>query len=89
MKFLSTSKQWGLFRFYYLIAIVCSFLMGTDTIQAQLDIQPQITHVGCNGQNNGSVTLVITGGVGPYEVLWLGTGGTGLTESGLDADTHN
>ncbi len=42
----------------------------------------QITTANC-GQNDGSVTITVSGGNGPYTVLWPATGNNGLVESNL------
>lgn len=41
----------------------------------------------CNGQSNGSATIVLNGGTGPFNYLWS-TGSTGETEPNLPAGTH-
>jgi PKD repeat protein len=50
----------------------CHFLAGPYTIQEPLEItyQPAIADVRCNGESNGSIDLVISGGVAPYTYLW-------------------
>jgi gliding motility-associated-like protein len=54
----------------------------TVTEPAALDVQAiNISTANC-GQNDGSVTISITGGVPNYQILWT-TGGTGTTESNL------
>ncbi|MGE6356418.1 T9SS type A sorting domain-containing protein [Flavobacterium sp. NPDC079362] len=40
-------------------------------------------NVSCNGGNNGSATVNVTGGTGDYTYLWLPAGGTGATATGL------
>ncbi|MBI4649178.1 MAG: SprB repeat-containing protein, partial [Bacteroidia bacterium] len=46
------------------------------------------TNISCNGANDGTVTVIVTGGTSPYAYLWS-TGGTGDTESGLGAGTYS
>ena len=42
-----------------------------------------ITPVSCNGGTNGSATVTVTGGVGPFAYNWTPTGGTSATTSTL------
>jgi gliding motility-associated-like protein len=48
-----------------------------------------ITHVQCNGGNNGSATVSASGGAGGYSYLWVETGGTSPTASNLYTGTYN
>jgi hypothetical protein len=43
----------------------------------------------CNGGNNGSATVTVTGGTATYTYDWQPSGGTGATESGLTAGTYS
>ncbi|MBK9337281.1 MAG: T9SS type A sorting domain-containing protein [Lewinellaceae bacterium] len=43
--------------------------------------------VSCNGEANGSATVIINGGTGPFTYAWS-SGGSGQTESGLAAGTY-
>jgi len=45
------------------------------------------TAVLCNGQSNGTATIVINGGSAPFTYLWS-SGGTDQTETDLAAGTH-
>jgi len=47
-----------------------------------LDVDIVPTHP-CNGMNNGSATIQISGGVGPFDVVWLGSESNELTITGL------
>jgi len=42
----------------------------------------------CNGGNNGSATVVATGGTSPYTYSWAPTGGTGATANNLVAGNY-
>gem|GEM_PF-1387593 len=56
-----------------------------DGIAATLtDIIP----VSCTGLTNGSATVVVTGGTGPYTYLWSPSGQTIPTATGLAAGAH-
>ncbi|MNQ39467.1 hypothetical protein D3C85_530770 [compost metagenome] len=46
------------------------------------------TNISCNGANNGSATVNVTGGTGVYTYAWLPSGGTAATASGLSAGTY-
>jgi large repetitive protein len=47
------------------------------------------SNVTCNGGSNGSATVAIASGTAPFSVLWLPTGGTGLTASNLAAGGYS
>jgi gliding motility-associated-like protein len=47
------------------------------------------TNVSCFGGNNGSATVTASGGTGPYTYAWAPSGGTGVTASGLTANSYN
>ena len=60
----------------------------TDLSIANLDIEIiDLTHVLCNGDQNGSVTVLATGGIGNYIYNWS-NGATGATANDLSADTY-
>lgn len=84
-KILSNPRQWGLSSSIFLLTFVVLSVLSEQKLDAQIDIQPIVTHVTCNGLNNGSVELVITGGVGPYDISWIPSGNTGTVETGLAA----
>ncbi|WP_164881234.1 T9SS type A sorting domain-containing protein [Pedobacter chitinilyticus] len=46
------------------------------------------TNVACNGGSNGSASVVVSGGVGPYSYSWSPSGGTAATATGLAAGTY-
>ncbi|WP_431241760.1 T9SS type A sorting domain-containing protein [Flavobacterium sp. P21] len=46
------------------------------------------TNISCHGANNGSATVVVTGGIGSYSYLWSPSGGTTATATGLSAGTY-
>jgi hypothetical protein len=60
----------------------------TLTEPAALVATPSKTNVSCNGGSNGSATVSVTGGTGPYTYIWSSTGGTAATASGLVAGTY-
>src|SRR5688572_17161426 len=60
----------------------------TITQPPQLNLNaPNITHVTCNGANNGSISASASGGVSPYFFSWS-TGQTGATISNLAAGSY-
>lgn len=59
------------------IASAASFTLSTT--------QANVT---CNGGTNGSATVSISGGTGPFTYAWAPAGGTGATASGLGAGTY-
>ncbi len=46
------------------------------------------TNPTCNGGNNGSATVNVTGGNGPYTYSWSPSGGNAATASGLTAGSY-
>lgn len=56
-------------------------------VSEQMDIQISTDAVSCFGQNDGSASLSVSGGVGPYQVAWE-TGATQNTVSGLAGGSY-
>jgi gliding motility-associated-like protein len=46
------------------------------------------TNVTCNGACDGTATVSVSGGTGPYTYNWMPTGGTGTTATGLCPGTY-
>lgn len=59
----------------------------TVTEPAALATTATQTDVSCNGGNNGTATVSVSGGTSPYGYSWT-SGGTTATESGLAAGTY-
>jgi gliding motility-associated-like protein len=51
-------------------------------------VTPSQTNVSCNGGNNGSATVAVSGGTPPYSYSWAPSGGTGATASNLTAGNY-
>lgn len=47
-----------------------------------------ITNVSCFGGSDGSASVGVVGGLGPYSYSWTPSGGTGPTATGLTAGTY-
>lgn len=47
-----------------------------------------VTNVSCYGGSNGAVTVVSSGGIGPYTYSWLPGGGTDSIATGLTAGSY-
>lgn len=47
-----------------------------------------IINVSCNGGNDGSASVGVAGGTGPFTYTWLPSGGTAPTATGLTAGTY-
>jgi gliding motility-associated-like protein len=47
-----------------------------------------VTDVSCNGGNNGSVKVGVTGGISPYTFTWMPIGGTDSIGTGLTAGSY-
>ncbi len=64
-------------------------VLDGDTIRAN----PDITHVTCNGDGDGEITVAPSGGTGPYGYSWTDGSGSGIgntaTVSGLTPDTYS
>jgi predicted heme/steroid binding protein len=64
----------------------------TETVQitepTTLSATDTQTNVSCNGGNNGTASVVASGGTGNYSYLWAPSGGTAATATGLTAGTY-
>jgi SprB repeat len=71
------------------------FASKVVSVQCVLTATRSVTNVSCNGGNNGSIAMNISGSAGPYSWNWsrvspAGTGsGSGTTISGLTAGSYN
>ncbi|HRG51387.1 MAG TPA: PKD domain-containing protein [Bacteroidia bacterium] len=66
---------------------------SSTTIVVNREMAPSIsitsiTDVSCYGGSDGSATAVLSGGKGPFNYLWLPSGGTNLTASNLIAGSY-
>ncbi|MCB0795013.1 MAG: SprB repeat-containing protein, partial [Flavobacteriales bacterium] len=74
---------------------VQSFNVGapaTLAIQLTPSLLPFGQHISCQGGSDGAITSTITGGTGPYQVLWSGPNGftsTSVNLSSLLAGTYS
>ncbi|MBL7925958.1 MAG: T9SS type A sorting domain-containing protein [Bacteroidia bacterium] len=59
----------------------------TITQPDSIALNGNITHVLCNGGNNGMIDIIPTGGIAPYSVIWS-NGSTNTTVSGLTAGNY-
>lgn len=50
--------------------------------------QNSVTPVSCNGGNNGSASVVVSGGLTPFTYTWSPAGGNSSTASGLPAGNY-
>jgi gliding motility-associated-like protein len=72
------------------ISVTITDAIGCTTTQNTVITQPTavliqstaITTANC-GQNDGSVTITVSGGNGPYIILWPASGNSGLVENNL------
>lgn len=53
-----------------------------------INIQPSVTNVSCNGGNNGSINLNVSGGNAPYSFVW-NNGNQTQNLAGLNAGTYD
>jgi hypothetical protein len=67
----------------------CQVSAGTVVTQpAAITLSAQVTSVTCNGGNNGSIDLTVSGGTSPYTYLWS-NGSNVQDPSGLVAGTKS
>jgi len=68
----------------------CQYTDSLTIIQPS-QIVPSTTNINntCNGDNNGSITVSVTGGFGPYTYNWSPSGGSNPTATNLAAGTYN
>ncbi len=70
-------------------AASCQILRNVNVTQpAAFTVTPSHTNVSCNGGTNGTATVSVTGGTGPYTYSWSPSGGTGATANSLAAGTY-
>lgn len=48
-----------------------------------IDIDPDVVHVACHGDDDGSIDVTLTGGTQPYNVQWTGPNGFSSTFTSL------
>jgi hypothetical protein len=64
----------------------------TETVQitepSALSLTDSHTNVSCNGGNNGTASVVATGGTGAYTYSWSPSGGSAATATGLTAGIY-
>ncbi|MFH6995523.1 T9SS type A sorting domain-containing protein [Flavobacterium sp. FlaQc-48] len=60
----------------------------TITEPAVLSATTIKTDVSCNGANNGTASVSVTGGTGAYTYAWSPSGGTAATATGLSPNTY-
>jgi uncharacterized repeat protein (TIGR01451 family) len=67
----------------------CSATSSVTVQQAPspLFINGLVSHVSCNGGNNGSIDVTVTGGLSPYDFIWVG-GETVEDLTGLSAGVY-
>ncbi len=56
-------------------------------VPGALEIQANVTDVSCNGANDGSISITVTGGQAPYTYSW-NTGATSSSISGLSGGQY-
>lgn len=73
--------KYGLFSAFWLLSA------AANTVSGQMLLSFDITLPNCNGDNNGSATVVVAGGALPYTYLWE-NGETGKTILGLSGGDY-
>jgi hypothetical protein len=60
----------------------------TITQPPAFTISTSQTNISCNGGANGTASVTVSGGTGPYTYSWAPSGGTGATATGLAAGNY-
>ncbi|MBL7719944.1 MAG: gliding motility-associated C-terminal domain-containing protein [Flavipsychrobacter sp.] len=55
---------------------------------SQMNLAMSSVNAGCNGQSNGSASVVVSGGTPPYGYVWSPSGGTGSTTTPITAGNY-
>ena len=66
----------------------CVKQVSIDIIQPIFFIAPVATQISCNGENDGSINLKLTGGVAPISVIWDDDPSAGVQRNNLSAGTY-
>lgn len=67
----------------------CQTTQTVNIIQTSLfSLVPVVTNVSCNGANDGSVSVTVSGGTAPYNYTWSPSGGNASSASGLAPGTY-
>ena len=61
----------------------------TVTQPTALTATTSMTNVSCNGGSNGSATVNVSGGTAGYTYLWIPSGGTAASATGLSVGVYN
>ncbi|MCB9186824.1 MAG: gliding motility-associated C-terminal domain-containing protein [Flavobacteriales bacterium] len=71
-------------------SIGCQHVFPSVTLTDPTPINISETHndVSCNGENDGSINITVTGGNNPYSYLWSPGGSTNQDTSGLGPGTY-
>ena len=76
---------------YTLVITDAESCVKTDSVivsePSSISIVPSFTNPDCSG-NGGSASVLISGGIQPYAINWLPTGGSGISQSGLTAGNY-
>lgn len=77
------------------LVIVTDAVGCTDTAVANVNDAsspivaiPTFDHISCFGGTDGSATVTISGGTGPFSIFWLNSGTTNNTDNNLAAGIH-
>ena len=57
--------------------------------EPNFSIETQVTPISCNGANDASIDIQLTGGVAPISVIWSDNASAGLQRNNLEAGTYN
>ncbi|MBX7095179.1 MAG: gliding motility-associated C-terminal domain-containing protein [Flavobacteriales bacterium] len=70
------------------LTATCGTAPNQFTITASVTTNYNGQHVSCNGAHDAQVCVTVTGGIGPFDIQWLGGGPAANCWSGLGAGTY-
>ncbi len=66
---------------------VCAAALTVELLDPEpLDVVADITNVFCGGETTGAIDITISGGTGPYDVVWSSPGFNAVTEDLTDLE---
>lgn len=74
----------GIYTVNVLDANLCALSKTVNILQStQFTLTPSISNITCNGVTNGSITMAVSGGTGPFTYTWSPAVGIGTVAVGL------
>src|SRR5690606_41867974 len=73
----------------FLLGSSLSFLTAKNNKTAEINISGTVKNLSCSGENDGSISVSISGGVAPYKITWTGLSQTSGDISNLPAGSRS